>query len=226
MMKETLEAMELSGNRIQWIYRHTDQLAVLHQTVTSPRGNFFHRRLLQFLEKPRTYKEMETFQKESKLSELTRHVHYLVDLGLIEKDKNNQYVRTLKGEKVVNVIRRFESMAGENEAKTIFEASCGPNSLRLFLKVYGTSKDIDWSQREISFTPTEIGKICTFLPRTSDGVAAIDKLSDANILTFHNEGSPRIILNCRLARCFCQYLMSLHEVIDTSSSSSGLNNER
>ncbi len=218
-MRETVEQFEeLQGVRIKILFQKADELAELHQAVASPRAGYFHRKLLQFLEKPRTVYELEQFQKEYQTREFARHIDQLSLLGLIEKrPEEGVMVRTPAGEGVINVIRRFETRAGEKEAREVFEASCGPNSIRLFLKVYGTPREINWNEPEISFTPSEIGKICAFLPRSIEGIAAIDKLSDAKILTYCDDTpdntKQRIVLNARLARCFYQYLIGLLEIL-------------
>ncbi len=76
------------------------------------------------------------------------------------------------------------------------------------MRVYSVKKEVDLKKKEVIFSPVEIGKLGLFLPRTIEGIAAIDKLSDAKLLVYKDDGN--IYLNPVKARSFYKYLKSLY----------------
>ena len=213
--KPVYPEQQLEGNVIKEIFSHADALAEIHATLTSPRGNWFRLHLLQALRKSQTIEEIQAMRKEAQLEETQRHLHKLLDTGLIHREGNRQndpYERTPQGEVAVNAVRAFERQAGEETARALYEAALGPNSIRLFLRVYGNDKPADFKTRDIVYTPEEIGKLCLFLPRSVEGVAAIEKLSDAGILVYDDK-DERIHFQSRLARGFYQYLKDLYSEV-------------
>jgi len=179
------------GDIIKEIYKNAELIATLHKTLTSSRGCFFRMQLLQSLRKEQSQDELHTLRNAQGIEELKRHLNKLLDFKLIEEvSKDGDMVfwqRTSLGEEALNNVRQLETAIGNENANKIFEAYLGINSIRLFLLVFNAEKQIDPSKRDICFTSQEIGKICMFLPRTMEGYAAIDKLSDAEILVFSDE---------------------------------------
>lgn len=200
----------LEGDIIKEIFKNADAVASLHQTVSSRRGNYFRRKLLQILETETSISEIEKKRSKVGLQESQRHINKLLELQLIDLSKEDNYKRTNKGEESINALRALETELGKERARRIFSSFLGPNSIRLFLRVYGEKKQIDLEKKEIKFSPTEIGKLCLFLPRDIEGIAAIDKLSDAELLTYRDDGN--VYLNPRKARAFYKYLKSLYEI--------------
>ncbi|GAI12619.1 unnamed protein product, partial [marine sediment metagenome] len=64
---------------------------------------------------------------------------------------------------------------------------------------------------EIKYSPSEIGRIAGLLPRTVDGVTAIDKLNLAGILTYEDDGC--VHFSSIKASSFYQYLRKLYDLI-------------
>ncbi|MCH8986913.1 hypothetical protein IIA94_01955, partial [Patescibacteria group bacterium] len=124
------------------------------------------------------------------------------------------YRRTELGERAINAIRELERKVGEERAKPIWEAALGKNSIRLFLKVYGSPKKSN-DEGDIVFTPLEIGQISTFLPRTIEGIAAIDKLDDAGLVSYLEDGNVHV--NPRRSTAFYSYLKNLYSILQESS---------
>jgi len=200
----------LEGDIIKEIFKNGNAIAFLHQTISSPRGDYFRRRLLQLLATETNISEIEKLRSEAQMQESPRHINKLSELQLISSCKEDTYQRTEKGEKVVNALRALETELGKEEAKKIFTSVLGPNSIRFFLRVYSSKSQVDLKKKQIKFSPKEIGKLSLFLPRTIEGVAAIDKLSDAELLVYKDDGS--IYLDPVKARSFYKYLKLLHQM--------------
>ncbi len=200
----------LEGRVIKEIFKNANTIAPLHQTISSPRGDYFRRRLLQLLGTETNISEIEKLRSEAKLQESQRHINKLLELQLIELSREGSYKRTERGEKAVNALRALETELGKEDARKIFAAFLGPNSIRFFLRVYGSKKEVDLKKKEVKFSPTEIGKLSLFLPRTIEGVAAIDKSSDAGLLVYKENGN--IYLDPVKARSFYKYLKLLHQI--------------
>jgi len=62
-----------------------------------------------------------------------------------------------------------------------------------------------------NFSPAEIGKLCLFLPRDIEGMAAIHKLGNAELLTYKDNGN--VYLNPKKSRAFYKYLKSLYRIV-------------
>lgn len=207
------QANLLEGDIIKEIFKSADSIASLHQALSSPRGNYYRRKLLQLFETKTPLLVVEKLSSEAGVQESQRHINKLLEFKLIESDKNGCHRRTGKGEKGINTLRALETELGKEEARKILSSFLGPNSIRLFLRVYGTKKEIDLKKMKIKFSPTEIGKFSLFLPRTIEGIAAIDKLSNAELLTYEENGN--IYIDPKKARGFYKYLKSLYEIITT-----------
>lgn len=204
---------KLQGELIKKIFIHTEQITELHGVLTSPRGDFFRRRLLQYLSGGLSYEEIDKLRQEFGLEETERHLHRLVKYKLIEEatvEGAQGYRRTGAGEEAVNLVRELERKIGKERAQKMFEAALGKNSIRLFLKVYGTSKEPD-AGGDLVYTPLEIGQIAAFLPRSIEGLAAIDKLDEAGLVSYLEDG--RIHVNPRRSVAFYQYLQGLYKLI-------------
>jgi len=223
MMKN--ETLHLEGKIINEVFMLVDSIAKLHNILTSTRGNYFHRTLLQALEEEKSASDIDALRSQAGLGESQRHIHKLLEFNLIQEIRGNQhlkkYKRTILGEQAINALRALEREIGNEEAEKITAASLGPNSMRLFLRVYGNKKEIDIEKREVRYTPAEIGKLSLFLPRTVEGIAAIDKLSDAELLVYKEEG--HVVFNPKRARGFYKYMSSLYTVLKTYGPNQVLN---
>ncbi len=207
-MEQHINALE--GKVIKEIFKSAESIALIHQTISSPRGDYFRRRLLQVLRTEVSALDIKKLRSEAGLQESQRHINKLLDLKLIETNQKDIYVRTNKGEEAVNALRALETELGKEEAGKIFSSFLGFNSIRFFLRVYGVKKEIDMEKKEIKFTPKEIGKLGLFLPRSIEGIAVIDKLSDAELLTYEDDGN--IYFNPKKARAFYKYLKALYQI--------------
>jgi len=207
---------KLEGRKIKEIYKEAEVIARLHQTLTSPRGNYFRLQMLQSLRREVDHNDLKHLRESEGLGELDRHLNKLKRFNLVEElnapSEEKEWRRTPSGEKALNAVRALETSLGEEEAKKLFQALLGINSIRFFLHVYSVEKEIDPSKRDICFTSQEIGKFSLFLPRSMEGYAAIDKLSDANILTYEEEDGL-IHFSPVKARAYYEYLKKLRDIV-------------
>ena len=210
MYNEVIEALE--GEQIKEIFKNAEEVAALHTTLTSCRGGYFRLALLQRLENPQPLSELNEFRQEKQMGELQRHLNMLRKFNLIAPSEENQhYERTEQGESAINAVRRLESSVSEEAAEKIFQASLGQNSIRIFLRLFGENKEPDLETLKIRYTPSELGKLCLFLPRNIEGIAAIDKLSDAELLVYEEDGNY-IAQEPRKVRGFYQYLRAIYRI--------------
>lgn len=203
---------ELKGAVIKEIARYAEPLADMHATLTSPRGEFFRSHLLHLLSNGLSLEQIEELRKEVGLEESERHLNKLIAYRLIEPtfvDKKEGFRRTALGEQAVNAVRELERKIGEEAATKIFEAALGKNSIRLFLKVYSSAKE-PWGE-DVIFTSLEIGQLASFLPRTIEGVAAIDKLDAAGLVSYLDDGNVHV--NPRRSTAFYYYLRSFYKIL-------------
>ena len=213
--------VELQGEMIKKIFEKAEQIANLHAVLTSSTGNYFRLRLLQALRKGLTTDQLRNMRTEAKLHEQVRHMEKIVSFKLAEY-KQNIYKRREKGESALNAVREFERKVGKKEAKDIFKASLGSNSIELFLAVYGNKKHIEShpfldiikkpERLTVKYNPREIARIAGFLSRTVEGIAAIDKLDESGILKYEDDGY--IHFSTVKARGFYQYLKRLYEILE------------
>ena len=205
-------AQDLQGDIIKQLFVFAEQIADLHAVLTGPRGEFFRKKLLQYLSDGLTHDELEKLRKEFGLAETARHINQLLKYKLIKEavvEKTEGYIRTSYGERTTNALRALEESIGDEKAQKIFFTALGKNSIRMFLKVYGLPKEPQ--DGDIIYTPLEIGQISAFLPRTIEGVAAVDKLDDAGLVSYLDDG--RIHVNPRRSVAFYQYLKELYALI-------------
>ena len=119
-------------------------------------------------------------------------------------------VKTATGERAINAVREFERRSGKEAAESVYAASLGPNSIRLFLRIYGDRKEADWEQMRIRYTPAEVGRLSLFVPRVIEGVSAVDKLNEAGLLVYRDD--DHIYMQPTQARGFYQYLRELYAI--------------
>ena len=214
---ETLEsvAQGLEGNRIRAIFKESERVAFLYTTLTSKRGNYFRKNLLHYLGDyggPDLFKQ---WRDDARVQEYERHINKLLHFQLIESvngGKTGKYIRTPFGEDAVNAIRGLERDIGSEEARRIYDASLGPYSIQLFLRVYADPREPDFASRKIKYTAKEVGQITYFLPRSVDGLSAIDKLNEAGLLAYEEDGyvyAPAILL-----RGFYKFLVELYLILE------------
>ena len=216
-------ADELAGDIIREIFSHADEVAELNACLTSSRGDNFRLRLLQVMETPLGESAIDGLRVEAGINEYHRHLNRLLRLGLVRLQKvdgTRQYVRTELGERAVNALRQFERRAGAETARSVASAGLGTNSIRLFLRIYGDRREADWDHLRITYTPAEIGRLCLFLPRTIEGISAVDKLNEADLLVYKDDN--QVHMQPLKARSFYQYLRHLYRI--TSSNESGIAN--
>ena len=207
-------AQELVGVTIKEVFNHAESIAELPACLSSPRGDYFRLRLLQALEIPMDDEGVGRIRDESGVQEYHRHLHKLLNLTLVrseEADGVQHYVRTHLGEQAINALRALERRLGIEEARSLYDASLGTNSLRLFLRIYSSEKGVDWDKLKVRFTPAEIGRLSLFLPRSIEGISAIDKLNEAGLVVYEDDGF--IYMRPKRARGFYQYLRSLLEIL-------------
>jgi len=77
------------------------------------------------------------------------------------------------------------------------------------LKIYGSDKLP--AGKDIIYTPLEIGQISAFLPRTVEGIAAVDKLDSAGLVSYLDDGN--IHVNPRRSTAFYYYLKGLFQLL-------------
>ena len=211
------QTKELQGDIIKDIFESAKDVAELHAALTSPRGEFFREKLLSLLGDGLSYEEIEELRHEFGLEESRRHIHKLLSYGFIEKvniDAKEEYHRTELGEEAINAVRELERKLTKERADRILKAGLGKNSIRLFLKIYGSPKKTNGEN--IVYTPLQIGQISAFLPRTIEGIAAIDKLDDAGLVSYMEDGN--IHVNPRRSTVFYFYLKNLYALLQESSS--------
>ena len=204
---------ELAGETIREIFKHADGIADLHACLTSPRGNCFRLRLLQAMEFSMDEKVIAFLRAQSGINEYHRHLHMLMTFGLIrvqEVDGEKQYIRTGLAERAINAVRELERRASKEAAKAIFSASLGPNSIRFFLRIYGDKTEASPDHLQIRYTPVEMGRLSLFLPRVIEGIAAVDKLNEADLAVYQDDN--QIYVHPIKARSFYQYLRALHGI--------------
>lgn len=207
-------AQELEGKRIKELFRHADIVADLHTTLTSKRGNYFRKRLLHKLGEGAGTDLLEQLRKEADVREQKRHLDKLLQFKLIEQGPaaiQETYLRTVLGETAVNALRELERDIEQDKAREIYEASLGPHSIRLFLRVYSDKREPDFTSRKLKYTPQEVGSLAFFLPRSVEALAAIDKLNEAGLLAYEEDGG--VYAAPILLRGFYKYLIHLYEIL-------------
>ena len=205
---------DLVGNTIKDIFNNAEQTAELHAGLTSPRGDNFRLRLLQSMELPLSESAIESIRVDSGVNECHRHLHRLLRFRLVrdqQTDGTRLYIRTILGETAVNAVRQFERRVGADVAQTVYLAALGPNSIRLFLRVYCDRREAEWDRLQLTYSALEIGRLCLFLPRTIDGISAIDKLNEAGLLVYQDDG--RTHMHPSKARSFYQYLQEIYAIV-------------
>lgn len=207
----------LVGQRIKEIFRQAERIAKLHACLTSPRGDNFRLRLLQAMENPLDETGVSQLSLLSGVSEYHRHLQRLLQFRLVkpqEGEHKKLYGRTNVGEEAINTLREFERRVDKDVAKAIYSASLGPNSIRLFLRIYGDKREANWDRLQITYSPVEIGRLSLFLPRVIEGISAIDKLNEAGLLVY--EDDDQIHMQPMKARSFYQYLLALLGIVNAN----------
>jgi len=207
-------ADKLDDRAIKDLFRRAEEIAELHSCLTSGRGDYLRLRMLQAMESPMTQSEIEEVKVASGVQEHSRHLNKLMKMGLVVANGSaveSNYSRTELGEQAVNAVREFHRNIGGDIARIVHSAALGPNSIRLFLRIYGDKKEPSHDSLDVRYTPTEVGKISLFLPRIIEGVSAIDKLSEAGLFVYGDDGY--IYMPAVKARSFYRYLQELYEIV-------------
>lgn len=215
-----IEKSKKNEEEIKMIFKLAKPISILHQILTSPTCNYFRLRLLQKLERTLIIDEIKKLRAESGAEEFSRHINMLLRFKLVKKtikDRKETYKRTELGEEALNAVKKLQRKLGKKDAKKIFDASLGKNSIRLFIKIYEQNKDFALNKdflkkkKEIIYEPLEIGKISLFLQRSIEGLAAIDKLDLAKLLYYDEDG--HVHFPSIKARSFFQYLKELLDIL-------------
>ena len=207
-------ADELAGRAIKEMFRNADEIARLHGCLTSPRADYFRFRLLQAMEFPLDDTAIERLRVNAGVNEYHRHLHRLLRFGLVrveEMDGDRHYLRTASAEKAINAVRELERRLSKGAAVAIYFASLGPNSIHLFLRIYGNKAKGAWDQSPVEYTPAEMGHLSLFFPRAIEGISAIDKLNEADLVSYRNDNY--MYIEPVKARSFYQYLKQLYEIL-------------
>ena len=205
---------DLAGETIRDVFKHAEVIADLHACLTSSRGSRFRFRLLQTLEVPLEEKAIDQLRSQLKVNEYHRHLNWLLGFGMVkphEIDGSRQYVRTALAERGINVLRELERRISKEAAETIYSASLGPNSIRLFLRIYGDRTEANWEQLQVVYTPAELGKLSLFLLRIIEGISAVDKLNVADLVVYRDDN--HIHVQPVKAVSFYQYLRKLYAIV-------------
>ena len=213
-MKGDGVADELAGETIKDVFKNAEPVADLHACLTSSRGSNFRLRLLQALEVPLESDTIERLRIDAGINEYHRHLNMLLKFDLVcvqEIDGNKHYLRSELSERAVNGLRALGRRIGREEVDAIYAASLGPNSLRLFLRIYGDRREPDWDIRQIRYTAAEIGRLSLFLPRTIEGISAIDKLNEADVLVYQDDNE--VHMQPAKARALYLYFLELYSIV-------------
>jgi len=181
----------LAGQNIEEVFRLAEEISSPHSCLTSPRGDYFRLRLLQAMEAPVEGAEIEKVQVESGVEENLRHLNKLLFAGLIssqEFDTGSRYTRTELGHRAINALREFQLSVGEEEAKAVYSAALGPNSIRFFLRIYGNIQAAPDDHADVRYNLAAVGRMSLFLPRIIEGISATDKLNEAGLFIYGDDG--------------------------------------
>jgi hypothetical protein len=203
-----------AGKAIEEVFRYAGVVAGLHSSLTSPRGNYFRFVLLQAMQVPLDQWEIDRMSRELGMHESHRHLHRLMGFGLVAQEARGgpvKYVRTEAGERAVNAVRQLETRTTREGAARIYQASLGPNCIRLFLRVYGHNGLGDWDELRVSYTPAEMGRFALFLPRVVERISAVDRLNEADLATYGDDNW--VHLHPVKCRSFYQYLLEMLEIL-------------
>ena len=207
----------LEGVTIRKIFENLEAVAELHSVLSSPRGQYLHRRLLHSLWAGLTLDEIERLRKEVGVEEYDRHVNKLATWGLIKPVRTTRgptgYIRTSLGEEALNAVRELERKIGEARTRVIDETGLGANAIRLFLTIFGNNKELDLPSREVIYTPLEIGQLMRLFARSVEGISSMDKLDDAGLVSYMDDGN--IHVNPRRSTAFYSYLRKLYRLLPT-----------
>ena len=207
-------AGELAGKTIKHIIKNAEEIAKLHACLTSSRGDNFRLHLLQEMEVPLDETVIERLRVEAGINEYHRHLNRRLRFGLVlvnQTDGKRQYIRTTLGEQAINALREFQRRLGKDAAIGVYSASLGTNSIKLFLRIYGYKREPNWEHLQIRYTPAEIGRLSLFLPRVIEGMSAVDKLNEADLLVYRDDN--HIYMQPTNARSFYQYLHRLYGIL-------------
>ena len=209
------------GQVIKKILRDVAGVAQLHAVLTSPRREYWRRKLLQALRKPLTFEQLERLRKQAGVEEYQRHLNKLVMCGLarpvLSEGEVTGYLRTDTGEAALNALSELEREVGEERARAITEAPLGSDGIRLFLTIFGDNKEPDLTSREIIYTPLEIGQLVRSFSRSVEAISAIDMLDDAGLVSYLDDGG--IHVNPRRSTAFYHYLKNLYWLLVAVESS-------
>jgi len=218
-MADEIEFEELEGKEINELFEFSEELANLHKIISSPNKDYFNSTLLQKLRERLNENQLEEFRRNSNVGEYERHLHKLLDLNLVIEERvdgKNVYQRTGVGEQAINAMRELEAKIGLDNARKIYEAVLGNNSIEIFLQLYGKKKSFLSSLREktleIKYDTNKILRQFK-LPRDIDAIATVDKFVETGLLIYDK---GYFYLNPTYSHSFYQYLKRLNDISKNS----------
>lgn len=205
---------KIRSERIKEIFEKAIGIATLHNVLTFKKGNYFHLKLLHSLEESLSFFKIEELRMSVGLKESYFHFDILLAFHLVElvqEQGEERCKRTELGKMSINAVRDLESLIGKDSAIKLYEVHLGPNSIRFFLRICHQQKEVDFTEEEVKFSPHDIDKLSFFPPRSIGGIKAIDKLNDAALLNYDDDGF--IYLSPLRGCSFYRYLLVLNEII-------------
>ena len=181
-------------------------IASLHSLLTSSRGDFFRKKLLQDLRMPKTTAEVSKKGHAIGLEETRRHVNKLIQFKFVE-ESGNKLRRTPLGEEALNTVKELERKIGMVSADRIYAAALGPNSITLFFHLYH-SIQVATPVDRIGISANDLGQMTTKLFYGVDRAAVMDKLLDSGLLVYEPKRNV-FLLDIRQARSVYAYLQAL-----------------
>ncbi|CAN2040394.1 putative HTH arsR-type domain-containing protein [Candidatus Magnetomoraceae bacterium gMMP-15] len=202
---------ELNLRKLPVMIQKSSSLANLHQLLTSQTRGDFRMEMLKLCSTTISCSEIEALRKKRSLNESERHIHQLIRFKLIKENNNKgnkSFCRTQKGNRALLSFKSLINNVGENQAKKIFKASLGDNSIRLFLEIYGEKIRLHPEDKKLYLMPKELARL---IPNNIEGIASFEKLVEAGFFIF--EDKKKIFMPFIIATNFFNYLKDLYDII-------------
>lgn len=198
-------------------YFDIKKTAELHGFITSPTRGRFRIKLLHQLQERMSLEEIKKLCQDENLKEYGRHIHKLLEFGLIEQLNGDEFIRNKLGEDIINSMRALERKIGKENVKKIFNASIDIDSEKLFLILYLRKKDVDLLVKDIKYSPSEIKELCLNVFNPIELMSSLNRLEKGELLVRRNDGNFH--MDPTKAFGFYSYLTELRKLI-------GYNNHR
>lgn len=212
----------IRAEKIREISRKVSKIVTLHNILTCEKGNYFHLTLLCLLENKLSLFQIEELRINAGLNKTDFHLDKLMSfklVGLAQEQREEKYQRNELGQTAVKAVQTLESKVGKEAAKEIYDAYLDPNSTRLFLHIFDSAKELDFTEEGIKYSQDEVIQFSSFLPKKVLKIAAIDKLIDATLLNFYDR---LFYLSPLKSNGFYRYLIVLNEIIKKTKHSKNI----